>query len=72
MPSWAVTTVVITFGPTLNGKAADAEPDAVATPFTAAVALGSAVVGVTALTQWRLIRLRISGRNGENTRRQGT
>jgi hypothetical protein len=46
VPFCAVHTTVITFCPTLNGKAADAVPDATVTPLTVMVAAGSEAVGV--------------------------
>jgi hypothetical protein len=47
VPSWAVTTVVIVFGPTFKKIPSDAVPDATGAPSTVTVALGSVVVGVT-------------------------
>ncbi len=47
VPSWAVTTTVIVFAPTLSAMGADAEPDVVVVPFTLTVALASVTVGVT-------------------------
>ena len=41
-----MTTVVIVFGPTFRGIAADAVPETTANPFTVIVALGSLAVGV--------------------------
>ena len=48
MPSCAVTTTGIVFAPTPSGTAADAVPEATATPDTVAVAFASRTVGVTA------------------------
>ena len=49
MLSAAVTTMVIVFAPTIKGMLADADPEVVAVPFTAMVAVGSATVGVTVM-----------------------
>ena len=46
MPSWAVTTVVMVFAPTLNAIGAEAVPGATAVPFTVTVDVGTAVKGV--------------------------
>ena len=48
-PSGAVTTVLITFGPTTSGNAADAAPEATIFPFTFTVAPVLLVVGVTVI-----------------------
>ena len=47
VPSAAVTTTLIVFGPTARGILADAVPEATAIPFTVRVAVASLVVGFT-------------------------
>ena len=49
VPSCAVTTVVITFAPTLKAWLVDGDPETAAAPFTVTVAVPSAVVGVRAM-----------------------
>lgn len=46
-PSWAVITVVMVFGPTLNGMLCDKLPEATAWPLTIIVAVASLAVGVS-------------------------
>ena len=45
-PSWAVTTVVMVFGPTFKAIGAEAVPEATVVPFTFTVDVGTAVTGV--------------------------
>ena len=47
VPSWAVTMVVIVFGPTASAIESEALPEATVVPFTVTVAVASATVGVT-------------------------
>ena len=49
LPSWAVTIVVMVFGPVTNGMLADAEPLVTAVPFTFIVAVASLAVGVNVI-----------------------
>ena len=49
MPSWAVTTTGILFGPTANGMLPDGVPDVTAAPFTVTVATMLVVVGFTVM-----------------------
>ena len=45
-PSWAVTMVVMVFGPTFKAIGAEAVPEATAVPFTVTVDVVTAVTGV--------------------------
>jgi hypothetical protein len=47
VPSCAVTTMLIAFGPTASVMAGDADPEATVTVFTFIVALALVAVGVT-------------------------
>ena len=47
VPSCAVTTMLIVFGPTTRGRLGEAVPDAIDVPFTVTVAFASLVLGFT-------------------------
>ena len=59
VPSCAVTTTVIVFGPTAKGMALYAVPLVTAFPFTVTVALASEVVGVTVILVVALLTLAV-------------
>ena len=59
VPFWAVTTVVMVFDPTDNGRLWDAVPEVTAVPFTFTVALASAVVGVIVIAVTLLATLQV-------------
>ena len=59
VPSCAITTVLMVFGPTFSGMAAEAEPDAVVAPSTFTVAPGSLVTGVMVIDVLELVSLAV-------------